>query len=291
MKSAIRVKSNLSAGPWAVRAVSVYGVTCTVLIIAWATDFSPIAWWQQWRVHRPKPIAQAVSLPLTRLLGPVPPAPKGNDTSISKVPLDLLLVRVIPGATAHEGTAEIGVYRDSPQTLQSGAVLENGARLSELYPDHVVLKKDGHSVNLYLERLQRAPLPRSPLLTVGGTIHPLVAKATSREMLTDYLRPSPVYDGATFIGLKVFPGRKPGPFQQMGLTPGDVITEIDGAPLTDMATAWEQVNQLSKGDSLTVRVRRGDTVNSMTLDGSLVLAMDEAPPPIPPLAMQMGSGQ
>ncbi|MDB6107636.1 MAG: ral secretion pathway protein [Gammaproteobacteria bacterium] len=203
----------------------------------------------------------------------VPAVPSGNDSSISKVPLPLKLTVTRPGRNVHEGSADIGVNEHSPQTYVAGAILANGARLIEIYPDHVRLEKDHRVVALYREGMSRlnAQAGLSDLLTVGGTQAP-PAQADSHEDLTDYIRPSPVYSGTSVVGLQVYAGRQAGAFAQIGLQPGDVITAIDEVPLSELQTALEQLHRLTQGEVVAATVQRKGERISLDLDGSVIEA-------------------
>lgn len=207
----------------------------------------------------------------------IPPQPVGNDSSISPIPLPLLLTGTMPGRNAREGTAFIGVNKDSPQTYAAGALLANNARLAEIYTDHVVLEKDGKQVNLYLlgSGKQTENKQLAGLLTVGGTPPPPPAKITSHEVLTDYIRPSPVYDGQTLRGYQVYPGQNAGVFSQMGLEAGDVITAINGAPLNEPNSAIEQLKQLAQGYVVTAVIDRKGKIETLSLDGGLIAADEQ----------------
>jgi type II secretion system protein C len=203
-----------------------------------------------------------------------PPAPGGTDSSISKVSLPLKLTVTRLGRNAREGTADIGVNEHSPQTYVAGAILANGARLIEIYPDHVRLEKDHRVVALYRDGRTRSNAQAaalSDLLTVGGTQTP-PARADSHEELTDYIRPSPVYSGTAVVGFQVYPGRQAGIFGQMGLLPGDVITAIDDIPLSDQPTAADQLNRLTQGEVVSATVQRKGEQISVNLDGSIIEA-------------------
>jgi hypothetical protein len=277
MKSSLnKVKKHV----WLRRAINVVGALSVTMLVIWASGLDPYGLWRRVTSPKPVPVAKApVRLP-TKPIGLAPPTPKGSDSSISPEPLKLLLVQVHPGRNATEGSAEIGVVRETPQTYQAGALLENGARLAEIYSDNVVLKKDGHSARLYLENATSpAKLGDTAILMVGAAKEtPPPAKITSREVLTDYIRPSPVYDGETLIGYQIYPGQKSGPFTQMGLKAGDLITEIDGTPLSDPAMAWEALRQVADGSALTAVVKRNGTLEHVTLDGALIMRAEEAPP-------------
>jgi len=222
----------------------------------------------------------------------VPLAPKGNDSSVSKVPLDLILVRTEPGLNPQEGLAYLGTSRESPQTYVAGALLANGARISAIYADSIVLERGGSSVRLYVDEARMAQSRNQAgalraLLTVGGTPPASAPQATSREELNDYVRTTPLYESGVMSGYQVYAGERSGVFAQLGLKGGDVITAINGAPLNDPANAWETIKQLTEGASLQATVKRGTTVESVTLDGGVIVREKEqathpVAPPMPP---------
>ena len=263
---------------WLFRAVNVAGATAVTLAIMWETGMMSKGWWEWFIAPKPIPVAKAPAHPPSKAIGMAPPAPKGNDSSISPVPLHLVLVRVQPGRRITEGSADIGVVRESPQTYQAGALLENGARLAEIHTDYVLLQKGGHSARLYLEYASAVRrVGDAAMLEVGGvTQTPPPAKVTSRETLTDYIRPSPIYDGESLIGYQVYPGSKGAAFAQMGLKPGDVIVEVDGAPLSDPVAAWDTLRQLTEGTVLSAVVQRHGALEHVSLDGTLIARAEEA---------------
>jgi type II secretion system protein C len=258
--------------------INVLGAAAIASLIIWETGLDPFKLWERATAPKPIPIAKAPEHPPNKAIGLTPAAPRGNDSSISPEPLALTLVQVHLGRNATEGSAEIGVVRESPQTYQAGAMLENGARLAEIHSDYVLLKNGTKQARLYLENVQsNRKIGDTAMLTVGGVKEsPPPAKVTSREILTDYIRPSPVYDGDTLVGFQVYPGVKTGPFAQMGLQAGDLITEMDGTPLNDPAIAWEIFHQLADGSAMSATVKRKDAVQSVSLNGSLIVSAEEA---------------
>jgi type II secretion system protein C len=204
-----------------------------------------------------------------------PHALAGTDSSISKVPLPLYLLGVVPGRSVTEGTAQIGTSIDNPQTYSAGAMLANGARLTEIHSDYVLLKRGERSARLQLFKRNAPPRPvpgSDDLLNVGGAPAPEPPKATNYEMLTDYLRPVPLYDGEVLRGYQLYPGVKRGVFTQLGVHPGDVITAIDGMPLIDAEQTIQMLRELTQGAALTVTVERNGRREQATLDGAAILA-------------------
>jgi hypothetical protein len=267
-----------SKRPWTFRAVNVAGATAVTLAIMWETGMMSKGWWEWFIAPKPIPVAKAPAHPPSKAIGITPPAPKGNDSSVSSVPLQLVLVRVQPGHRITEGSADIGVVRESPQTYLAGALLENGSRLAEIHTDYVLLQRDGHSARLYLENASAVRrVGDSAMLEVGGvTQTPPPAKVTSREILTDYIRPSPIYDGESLIGYQVFPGSNGAAFSQMGLQPGDVIVEVGGTALSDPVAAWDILRQLTAGTVLSAIVNRHGALEHVSLDGTLIARAEEA---------------
>jgi hypothetical protein len=257
-----------------VSTISAIGGTVVAVMVLWGSGIRPSDFWNsndskkktllsRSPVQAPPP-AQAVAL--------IPMRPTGNDSSLSLVPLPIFLVRVQLGTTYREGTAEIGVAKDSPQTYSAGAILENGARLTEIHPDYVVLEKDAHADRLYLNADGRQAQIASKTLSVGGVLEtPRSAKVSSEEELTNYIRPSPLYDGPSFIGYQVYPGSNRVPFSRMGLEPGDVIVELNGVPLGHSDQAIQLLHELIDGNVLSATVKRQEQFQAVTLDGRMIL--------------------
>ena len=134
--------------------INLLGAAAIASLIIWETGLDPFKLWQRAMAPKPIPIAKAPEHPPNKAIGLTPPIPRGNDSSISPEPLALTLVQVHLGRNATEGSAEIGVVRESPQTYQAGAMLENGSRLVEIHSDYVLLKNGTKQARLYLENVQ-----------------------------------------------------------------------------------------------------------------------------------------
>lgn len=251
------------------------------LLAVLALEFAQPDWFEQLRgwLHS-RPVAPAVP-PAARLpVGPpitiTPMRPQGNDSSVSPVPQPLILVRTQVGRNSREGFAQIGVNARSPQTYAAGALLANGARLTEIYDRYVVLEKAGRKARLYLQgEPQNAPVPGGStavsLLTVGGTASVVLAQDNSQERLTDYLRPSPVFAAGKLHGYALYAGRKAGvAFAQLGLQPGDVVTQINGSPVSSTADSLASLRTLAEGAALSVVIERAGVSQNLSLDGSVL---------------------
>jgi type II secretion system protein C len=208
-------------------------------------------------------------------------AAAGTDSSISKVPLALVLVGTLPGRNATEGTAMLGTDARNAQTYMAGAMLENGARLVEIYRDRVILERQKKRATLYLlgsPDAQKTAGKLNPLLAVGGqNLEPPKVTHYSVDPITDYIRTIPAYrEDGTMAGFRAFAGERSGLFTTWGLKPGDVITSINGAALVDGDQANQLLGTLAEGSALTAKVTRGTESLTVSLDGAEIAKMNEA---------------
>jgi hypothetical protein len=264
--------------------VAALGVATTVVAVLWAAGMPPSQWSAAIENLFEQPISEpdrplsAERQPIAPSSLPSPPSqvepkqdPSGTDSSTSAVPLPLYLLAVTPGRNSLEGSASIGTSIDNPQLYAAGAILANGARLTEIHDNYVVLARGERVARLYLyDRRKVASRVSDDLLTVGGAAEVAKLKPVSREVLTDYLRPSPVYDGETLLGYQVYPGAKSAVFGQLGLQPGDVITAVDDMPLNEPAQALEMLRQLTDGAVLKLSIVRKQDRLQISADGALV---------------------
>ena len=256
--------------------LSVVSLSALVALAALFVDGFPPKSWKAWLGLKDAQPVVAALVPKRIVPGQVTvtmPKPRGNESSASPLPLPLILVSTRLGRNSREGFAELGVDASSPQTYSAGAVLANGARLTEIYDDHVVLERSGQSARLYIQGHGGTPKAQdlTTLVTVGGVAPALIA-ATPHEALTDFIRPSAVYRGKVLTGLQVYPGKEASTFDALGLQSGDVIVAIDGTAVSDVDAALSRLRSLVSGAALTVEVQREGSARSVSLDGSVLVS-------------------
>lgn len=284
-------------GSLRVRAMTFAGTAALMVIALWAADFRigsvDLAQWSQslrdWWEHDSTPerderfaVAPQLPTPTTsaKPVGELPETLPGTDASVSSVPLALTLVATTPGRNAREGTARLGTHRENPQTYSAGALLSNGARLVEIYERYVVLERGGKQVQLHIGK----PMKGDDLLAqVGGEPAATRPAATTySESLTDYIRPTPSYDGLTLRGFQVYAGQRSGVFSQLGLLNGDIVLALNDQPLADAQQAMDLFKQLTTGTAMTATIDRNGSRQRLSLDGALIAQDQEMlkqPPP------------
>lgn len=288
-----------------VRALTVTGAAGLMIAALWAAGLPPTVWFERVQgllaraddtatgmVVPAAPTSMPTSAPTAASTPTDDTALAGTDSSLSPTPQKLHLVSTSPGRNARDGTAALGVDLKNPQTYGAGALLANGARLTEIHTDYVVLQRAGASMRLYRDGVATTPKDgqESDLLLVGGPAPEPAPIVTTHEVVTDYLRPSPVYDGQLIKGFVVYPGARTGVFSQLGLQAGDVITALNDTPFSDPTQAYELFRQLTSGVAMSATVERKGKVERLTLDGSHILADQERAknPPVTTSAMPLG---
>jgi type II secretion system protein C len=248
------------------------------IVIVLALSFGDANWYEQLASWLRSPSQTTASRSPAAKPGPVGPPivvtpmrPLGTDSSVSPTALPLILTRTQLGRNSREGFAQIGVNARTPQTYAAGALLANGARLTEIYEHYVVLERDGHSVRLYLQgEPQPVTQAQAGLTSVGGKPPAPEAQVTSHDPLTRYIRPSPVFVGSQLHGYALYAGQQPTAFTKLGLQAGDVLTTINGALVSSAEDSLDALQTLTEGAVLTVVVERQGVSQSLSLDGSIL---------------------
>jgi general secretion pathway protein C len=188
-------------------------------------------------------------------------------------PLHLFGVKV--GGNAREGLAVLGAAESSSRTYVAGALLENGARLTELYSDHVVLTRGVQRFTLYLPQAGKRDSvdgKASASLTVGSFAPAAPPLSTPPARVSDAMRLAPVYEDERVVGYRVYAGANAGQMERWGLKEGDVLVTLAGQPLNSPDQVESVTEQLIQGALIEAEVRRGGERLPVTLDGSMLVA-------------------
>jgi type II secretion system protein C len=276
------------------------GIVTALVLGAWLSAVL----WPQWRERNAsQPVLRHLSQAAQVPAHAPPSAPEksasqlGTDASVSPRRLKLVLVAATPGHTLADSTAALGTDARNPQVYAGGALLSNGARIVDIRPDRVTLSLRGRSSILRVEPAAtnrvvpsnaiEARHPASPSIAdddpagVGAAADAgdrLARVASSREDLSDQVRPQPEFANGQVSGLVVFPGTDASRLASLGLEAGDVIRAVAGVPVRSEA-AWQEIDDvLSSGGSLVVGIERKGKRLSISIDGARLA--DDVPSPI-----------
>lgn len=269
-----------------------------VIVIAIAAQAASIVW----TVLTPPelPVVDSASLPAAPAATPVDVAAilagrlfGGADASVDPNAVaassqNLILAGTIAGRDPERGWAILGDSAQNAKVYGTGMALPGGAKLKAVYVDRVILDLNGRLEALMLPRLSGAAGPAIvPATALPGPAPGALGERVRQlaedqpNLLSQIIRPQPVFAGGQQKGYRVFPGRNRMQFAKLGLEAGDLITAINGTALDDPNRGMEMLRNLSAGDRVTVTVEREGELQQITIDATRIAAdlATQAPPP------------
>ncbi len=81
--------------------------------------------------------------------------------------------------------------------------------------------------------------------------------------LLKVIRPSPKKENGKLVGFRIRPGTNRALFQQTGLQSGDIVTQVNGMPLTSNAASMQAMQSLSTSSGATLTVLRGGQLTTV----------------------------
>jgi general secretion pathway protein C len=100
------------------------------------------------------------------------------------------------------------------------------------------------------------------ITTSAGSIGGVTLDSANLARMAQMVQVTPAAGG----GYQVFPGRDASQFRQLGLQANDVITAVNGQPLTNVQTAMSIFQNLGAQNSVTLSVRRNGQVVQLQPD-------------------------
>jgi len=194
--------------------------------------------------------------------------------------LSLELRGTIAADDAEQALAIIAEKGGDEQVYAVGEAVPGNASLYSVYPDRVLLRRAGRLETLRLPRADEtssggSPVSRRRSITTPSatsSLRELVSQDPAR--ITDIIRPQPVFRDGQQQGYRVYPGRQRQQFSQLGLRPGDLITQINGMSLDDPARGMEIFRSLGEATQVSVTVERNGQTEVMTLDTTQLQNLD-----------------
>ncbi len=191
---------------------------------------------------------------------------------------NLTLAGTLAGRDPEQGWAIIGASGQSARVYATGASLPGGTRLLAVYPDRVILDRNGARESLVLPRLTGgagsagaaayAPATAAPAASLADSVRQLVAENPGAA--NELLRPQPVFAGGALRGYRVYPGRNRAQFASLGLQPGDLVTAVNGAALDDPNRGLEILRGVGQGAAVTLTIDRNGQQQQLTVDPAAV---------------------
>ena len=189
-------------------------------------------------------------------------APQQTYENLAETRLSLLLKGTMPNTDQESSIAIIADNRNEEKIYFIGDIVTAGATLHAVYADRVVLNRSGTLEVLKLPKdfPKATGQSRRNTTTVSRTaanprsIQNVVTQNVTK--LADVIRPTPYYVSGQMQGYRVYPGRDRKQFAALGLRPGDLIKDIDGAALTNPQQATQIFQSLGNAEQVSVTVER-----------------------------------
>lgn len=204
-------------------------------------------------------------------------AATGDPSSAPATSANLTLAGTLAGPDPAVGWAIIGASGQSARVYATGALLPGGTKLAAVYPDRVILDRNGARESLMLPRLSGGGTA-SPVAYAQGAGAPPASLADSVRQLmaqdpaaaNELLRPQPVFAGGSLRGYRVYPGRNRAQFARLGLQPGDLVTAVNGAALDDPNRGLEILRGIGAGSAVMLSIDRNGQQQQLSVDPGAV---------------------
>ena len=191
-------------------------------------------------------------------------------------PLNLRLVGVFFVEQGDRALALIAEGNSLERGYRIGEPLPGGALLEQIQRDQIIVSRNGRREVLHLPKLSdsnRAPAPAPPVgieappepassrepqvIDASAVADRLRGEAAVRpQALEDIAFASPYVQNGQFVGFRLRPGRDAQLLRQLGLSSGDVITEINGSRLDSPVQGLAMLQAVLNADQVEVRVLR-----------------------------------
>jgi len=208
------------------------------------------------------------------------PVKKAAPVEAPETRLKLTLSGVFASNDPANARAIVGDPRGDEQSYAVGDPLPGGAKLSEIYPDRIILERGGGFETLRLPREEsvagaapRSYSHRDAMQLNSPNSSPRVEAFTryrneikqNPAAFLNYVRATPAKQDGKFIGFTLQEGPQAGAFEELGLSAGDIVTAINGVTIESPADGMKAMQALGEGDSIDVTLLRGGQEMSLSL--------------------------
>jgi general secretion pathway protein C len=202
-----------------------------------------------------------------------PKVVESNAADARPTNIPLVLTGVIAVQDPRNGLAILGENAQAVKVYAVGDNVPGGVKLHSVYNDRVILDRNGSLESLALPRqnngaLPTAPPPSAAVLPQENPIAERMRQLVASEpgIISDIMRPQPVFAQGKQRGYRVYPGRNRQAFVRLGLRPGDLVTAINGTPLDDPSRGQEIFATIGTSSEAHVTVLRNGQPKDVTLN-------------------------
>jgi general secretion pathway protein C len=238
---------------------------------------------------RQQPVALATRIVQWHLFGEVRPDEPKPVVQVEAAPdtqLNLKLRGVFASSVPNGGRAIIADAGGREDAYSVGDEVAAGVKLNRIFPDRVLLERNGRLEALRLPEDERLLMSQAEEpeamegapLAEAGEADVVVAPNTDRaELLRQYrsqllsnpqsmmglVRADPFNRDGRLIGWRIRPGRDRQLLQQFGLQSGDVVTAVNGVQIDNPIKALEVLRDLSSASQISLNIERNGAPQSL----------------------------
>lgn len=201
--------------------------------------------------------------------------PAGDPTDAPRTSLTLVLAGTIAAEDPQRGFGIIGETAANAKVYSVGDTVPGGVRLHAVYRDRVILERSGQLEALLLPRQFEGGATSSAPPPIAGAAPAAETRLADRVrrmiaqdpgLVSEIMRPQPVFANGQQRGYRVYPGRNRQQFAQLGLKPGDLVLSVNGTPLDDPARGMEIFRTIGSASQVRVTVERNGRPQELVLN-------------------------
>ena len=247
-------------------------------VIAPASSPIPLRGSDSPQAKLPQPAVDIDAVVRAHFFGAVPVVTTEVPSEFSDAPattLYLTLKGIMFAENPADSRAIIAAAKGPHTPYGIGAALPGAAALTAMYSDRVILKRDGRFETLFLSK--KPGEPATPAITGSETppkyaidqtgnaeVRRTLAKVRQAfidrpEQAATLLRVEPARDGDRFLGFRLLSEQNAQLLTQVGLAPGDVVTQVNGVQIDNPVRGLEVLKDLSTAQDISLEVLRNNS--------------------------------
>ena len=186
--------------------------------------------------------------------------------AVQETQLNLTLRGIRRGATPDAGGAIIQTPDNRQRFFAAGAEILDGVTLREVHVDHVLIDRRGVIESLYLRDDEGGASRASSLASRrgGGDADQAPVRADV-QMIDGLFRAEPVREAGRVTGYRITQGNAV-MLDAMGVRNGDVVTAVDGRPVSDISDLAAEFMRVRGRDQFSLSVNRGGLPLTVQVD-------------------------
>lgn len=192
---------------------------------------------------------------------------------VTSLPLQLYGIRINEGSGL--GSAIIADQSGMQKSYAVGEEISPGVTLASVAYDHVTISRGGATETLYINQSSEAPTaaplggatptPPPPVASGMPNPPPVIGEGMAPEALQSGIGFAPRTEKGVVTGVVVSAQGNNGAFARAGFQPGDIIAQVNGAPIRDASDIARLRSDMKPGARFSFTVERGATTIPIAL--------------------------